>query len=131
VIACHTRTAATASADRPRRTGIPLHDFRTVLAGGANIAVGAGEMLFTLTLMTSRPYLTKMQNDLTHNFQSISYQYLMILFQDAKNLHILLVSNPLRLQAAFSRVQRRFCRPAVTIRVASDGDKSQSRHVAT
>ena len=71
VTACHTSTAATARAERIKSTGKARIGVRTVFAGGANIAAGLGEMLFTLTLLTSRLRLTKMQNKLAHNFQQI------------------------------------------------------------
>src|SRR5580698_10140457 len=61
VTPCQTKTAATASAERARSTGIPRQGLRTLFAGVAKIVAGVGEMLFTLTLMTSRPRLTKTQ----------------------------------------------------------------------
>src|ERR1035438_9024597 len=64
VIACQTRTAAIARRDNVRNTGHPRHAGRSVRAGGAQISAGTNEMLLTLTLMTSRLYLTKMQNKL-------------------------------------------------------------------
>src|ERR1700677_2896160 len=77
---CQTRTAATASAESPRKTGIAPQSRRRAGAGGANTWEGAEGMLFTLTLMTSRPRLTKKQNNLPRTSLMTWNQNLTVLF---------------------------------------------------
>src|SRR5476651_720220 len=62
VIPCQTSTAATASAESPRKTGSARHGLLPDGTGDGSIPVGADEMLFTLTLMTWRLRLIKTQN---------------------------------------------------------------------